>query len=240
MPDEFTVSDLSRLSRKTDRGSHGRKAIYDILDASIVCHVAYVANGQPFATPTLFWRDGDELYWHGSKHGRMIRTLSQRQRVCVTVSHLDAFNLGRSGIASSVQYRSVMAFGTTEPITEATEKRKQMARLIDRKFSGRSGELRAIHDHEIDQITVIRMPIDEATAKVKADGVAERSEADYALPAWAGVIPVRTTIGPISPDHRLQGHSDVPDNVAPYAEGRPLEDALRQAAGQRSSDVDKP
>ena len=234
MPEEFVATHLSRLARKTERGNHERKAIYDILDASIVCHVAYIADGQAFATPTLFWRDGDVLYWHGSKHGRMIRTLSQRQRVCVTVSHLDAFNLGRSGIASSVQYRSVMAFGTTEPITEATEKRKQMACLIDRKFSDRSDELRAIHDHEIAQITVIRMPIEEATAKVKADGVAERSEADYALPAWAGVIPVRMTIGPVTPDHRLQGHSDVPDNVAPYAEGRALEDALLEAARLRS------
>jgi len=230
MPQPFQATGLSQLSRKQERGNHDREAVFSILDASLVCHIAYIADGQPFATPTLFWRDGDVLFWHGSKHGRMIRTLSDGQKVCVTVSHLDALNLGRSGIASSIQYRSVMAFGTTQPITDANEKRMQMARLIDRQFPARSRELRPIHDHEIDQITVIRMPIDEATAKVNNNGVMERSEDDYQIATWAGVLQIAQTIGPATPDDRLLVGFDVPGNVAAYAQGRRLDEALLEAS----------
>lgn len=232
MPDQFQPSALSRPSRRPERGSHDKQAVYDILDASLVCHIGYVVDGQPFATPTLFWRDGDVLYWHGSRHGRMISTHAGGVRVCVTVSHLDALNLGRSGIASSIQYRSVMAFGTTQPITDADEKRLHMGRLIDRQFPGRTAELRPIHDHEIEQITVIRMPIDEATAKVKAGGVAERSEQDYEVATWAGVIPVAMMVGSAAPDQRLLVSASLPDNVSPYAPGRRLDQILSEA--QRS------
>ena len=233
MQDSFKASNTSQLSRKPERGSHDKRSIYDILDASLVCHIGYIADGQAFATPTLFWRDADTLFWHGSKHGRMIQTLSEGQRVCVTVCHLDAFNLGRSGIASSVQYRSVMAFGTTRPITDAAEKRQHMARLIDRKFPGRSAELRPIRDHEIDQITVIRMPIDEATAKVKSEAVSEHEEDDYSVATWAGVIPVKMTIGAAIPDQHLLVNANLPDNVAAFADGAALQDALTDAAKRR-------
>jgi uncharacterized protein len=100
---------LGGRSAAATKSKPSTPAVYAILDASLVCHIAYVVDGQAYATPTLFWRDNNVLYWHGSKRGKMIRTHSERQRVCVTVSHLDALNLGRSGIASSVQYRSVMA-----------------------------------------------------------------------------------------------------------------------------------
>ena len=229
MQDKFEPSDLSRPVRRPERGSHDKQSVYDILDASLVCHIGYIADGQAFATPTLFWRDTGLLYWHGSKRGRMIRALSEGQKVCVTVSHLDALNLGRSGIASSVQYRSVMAFGTTQPISDSAEKRVQMGRLIDRKFPGRTSELRPIRDEEIDQITVIRMPIDEATAKVKSAGVMEHGEDDYAVPTWAGVIPVKMTIGELVPDRRLLVSSHPPGNVAAYAVGRALGEALMEA-----------
>lgn len=236
MSDSFETSTISRLRRKPERGRYDRQAVYDILDGALVCHIAYVAGGQAYATPTLFWRSGDTLYWHGSKHGRMIRALADGQRVCVTVSHLDALNLGRSGIASSVQYRSVMAFGVTEPITAAGEKRTQMGRLIDRKFPGRTMELRAIQDHEIDQITVIRMPIDEATAKVKDGGVVERSEEDYRFAAWAGVIPITQTVGTAVPDDRLRAGSSPSASVAAYAPGRRLDEVL---AAARAGDDDE-
>lgn len=236
MSEEFATSTTSRLRRKPERGRYDRQSVYEILDGALVCHIAYVADGQAFATPTLFWRAGDTLYWHGSKHGRMISALSQGQRVCVTVSHLDALNLGRSGIASSVQYRSVMAFGTTEPITDADAKRQQMGRLIDRKFPGRASELRPIHDHEIAQITVIRMPIDEATAKVKDGGVVERSEADYEVPAWAGVIPIAQTVGEPMPDDRLDTGTSQPASVAAYRPDRRLDEVLAEARAQTADD----
>ena len=229
MSERFEASQLSRLSRKRERGSHERSSIYAILDCSLVCHIGYVVEGQAFATPTLFWRNEDVLYWHGSSESRMIRAHSAAQRVCLTVSHLDALNLGRSGIASSVQYRSVMAFGTTQPITEAAEKRLQMCRLIDRQFPGRSTVLRPIHDHELDQITVIRMPIDEATAKTKTGGVIERSEDDYEVATWAGVIPIVQMIGTAVPDDQGKAHIQKPANVDPYADGQRLDEVLAAA-----------
>ena len=236
MSAQYHASGLSRLARKPERGSHDKSAVYAILDASLVCHIGYVADGQAFSTPTLFWRQDDLLYWHGSKASRMIRAHSDGQRVCVTVSHLDALNLGRSGIASSVQYRCVMAFGTTEPITGAAQKRQQMCRLIDRQFPGRSKELRSIHDHEIEQITVIRMQIDEATAKVKTGGVIERSEDDYDVETWAGVIPITQTVGAAVRDHRLAEGQEKAANVSVYGEGCRLDQVLLQnCAANRQS-----
>lgn len=233
MPDQFTATALSDLTRKSDRGSHDKSDVYAILDAALVCHIAYTVDGQPFATPTLFWRNGDTLYWHGSSHGRMISCHAQGQRVCLTVTHLDALNLGRSGIASSVQYRSAMVFGTTRAITEPDQKRIHMAQLIDRKFPGRSADQRAIHDHEINGITVIEMPIEEAAAKVKSGGVVERTEADYDIPVWAGVIPIAQTVGVAEPDPRLSSDIEMPSNVAAYGTNRRLDEVLSHCADQR-------
>lgn len=226
MSDQFPASELTELTRKRDRGSHDKADVYAILDASLVCHIAYVVDGQPFATPTLFWRDGDTLYWHGSSHGRMISSHAAGQRVCLTATHLDALNLGRSGIASSVQYRSAMVFGTTRPITDPAQKRIHMAQLIDRKFPGRSQNLRPIQDHEINGITVIELPIAEAVAKVKSGGVVERAEADYEVPVWAGVIPIAQTVGVADPDERLSFDVEMPSNVAAYEDGRRLDEIL--------------
>lgn len=230
MSDDFPSTTHSRLTRRADRGTHDKQAVFDLLDSALVCHIAYVVDGQPYATPTLFWREGETLYWHGSAHGKMIRAHAAGQRVCVTVAHLDALNLGRSGIASSVQYRSVMAFGSTRTVADPAEKRRQMCRLIDRQFPNRSSELRPIHDSELDQILVIEMPIEEASAKTKAGGIAERSEADYEVPTWAGFIPVPLRIGEAVPDQRLLVGTSPPDNVAPYSACRSLEEALHWAA----------
>ena len=234
MANEYTHIRSSGLSRRPDRGSHDRQDVYDVLDAAIVCHIAYTIDGQAYATPTLFWRDGDDLYWHGSRHGTMIAELAKGQRVCVTVTHLDAFNLGRSGKASSVQYRSVMAFGTTVAIDDPTEKRRQMFKLIERKFPGRTIGLRPIHDEEIDQILVIRMPIEEAAAKVKSEGVIETAEEDYEIETWAGVIPVEMRIGQAIPDQRLRVGPELPEEAKTYQEGQSLPEVLSRMAKKNS------
>ncbi|MEM7748796.1 MAG: pyridoxamine 5'-phosphate oxidase family protein [Pseudomonadota bacterium] len=230
MADEYAPIRSSRLNRRPDRGSHNRQDVYDILDAAVVCHIGYTVEGQAYATPTLFWRVDDALYWHGSRHGKMISTLAKGQRVCVTVTHLDAFNLGRSGKASSVQYRSVMAFGTTLAVDDPAEKKRQMGNLINRKFPGRTRKLRPIHDEEIDQILMVRMPIEEAAAKVKSEGVIETSEEDYEIEAWAGVIPVEMKIGQAIPDQRLGVAPVLPTEANAYREGRSLAEVLSEMA----------
>ncbi|MEM6495089.1 MAG: pyridoxamine 5'-phosphate oxidase family protein [Pseudomonadota bacterium] len=235
MADEYSSICSSHLNRRPDRGSYDRQDVYEILDAAVVCHIGYTVEGQPYATPTLFWREGDDLYWHGSRHGKMISTLTKGQRVCVTVTHLDAFNLGRSGKGSSVQYRSVMAFGTTMAVDGRDEKKRQMGNLINRKFPGRTRRLRPIHNEEIDQILMIRMPIEEAAAKVKSEGVIEASEEDYDIAAWAGVIPIETHIGRAVPDQRLHVAPALPVEAEAYQEGRSLADVLSEMAKANQS-----
>lgn len=230
MSDTFPATSRNALSRRVDRGSQDKAAVFAILDASLVCHVGYELDGQPFVTPTLFWRDGETLYWHGSRHGRTIRALAAGRRVCVTVSQLDGLVLGRSGIASSIQYRSVMAFGTTRAIDDRVGKKLQMARLIDRQFPGRAATLRPTRDVEIDQITVIEMPIEEATAKVKTGGPNEREPADFDMPVWAGVIPLRQTLGQAEPDARLAPGIAPTASVERMAPGTTRDDALTAAS----------
>ncbi len=228
---DFPQTSLSRLQRKPFKGSHDRATIYGILDAAVVCHIGYIADGQALATPMLFWRDGATLYWHGSARGRAILAHAAGQKVCVTVAHLDAFNLGRSGIASSVQFRSVMAFGTTAAITDRAQKQHQMTRFIERMFPGRTASQRAIHDAELDAITVIGMPIGEASAKINARGPVETTEDDYDTKIWAGVIPVRMTIGDAVVDTRVAVPPALPEDLAAhYQEGAGLDAALTWAA----------
>lgn len=230
MSKSFPTTPRNALSRRVERGSQDKESVFAILDASLVAHIGYELDGQPYVTPTLFWRDGETLYWHGSRHGRTISNLAKGRRVCVTVSQLDGLVLGRSGIASSIQYRSVMAFGTTRAIDERAAKKAQMARLIDRQFPGRAATLRPTLDAEIDQIMVIEMPIEEATAKIKTGGPNERAESDFDVPVWAGVIPVRQTLGRAASDPRLAPGIAPSASVERMAAGTVFDDALTAAS----------
>ncbi len=122
------------MRRTPDRGRFDRATVYDILDAAMVAHIAYTINGQPYCTPTGFWREDDKLYWHGSSASRMIRTEAAGVPVCVTVTHLDAIVLARSGFHHSVNYRSVMAFGTARLVTDVEEKARALDGFVDRSF----------------------------------------------------------------------------------------------------------
>ena len=185
----FPVSDRNRIKRMHERGTYDKAAVFAILDAGLLCHVAYVLDGQPFCTPTLFWREDDILYWHGSSASRMLRHLKAGTPACLTVSHLDGLVLARSGFHHSANYRSAMCFGTARMIEDADEKRRALENVVDRFYPGRTRTLRPIDPQEFKATTVIRMRIDEASAKVRAKTVADDEE-DYALPLWAGVIPV--------------------------------------------------
>ena len=124
--DEFTPTERSRLRRLHERGRYDKATIYPILDAGFLCHVGYVIDGQPYVTPTSYWRDGDCLYWHGSSASRMLRAIAQAIPVCLTVCHLDGIVLARSGFHSSINYRSVMAFGHAKPVDDPREKLKSL------------------------------------------------------------------------------------------------------------------
>jgi uncharacterized protein len=221
----FAVSERNRVRRMHERGSYDRAAVFAILDSALLCHVAYVLDGQPYCTPTMFWREKDMLYWHGSSASRMLRHLKAGTPACLTVSHLDGLVLARSGFHHSVNYRSAMCFGTARIIDLPDAKAKALASVVDRFYPGRSPSLRPIHPQEIKAVTVIGMRIDEASAKVRAKNTVDDEE-DYALPIWAGVVGIKTVIGDDDPCPRLQAGVSRPAELCAYRQGRVLDEAL--------------
>ncbi len=164
---------VNRVKRLHERGAYDRATVHAILDAAALCHVAYVVDGQPYCTPTLFWREGDHLYWHGSSASRMLRSQSEGEPVCVTVSHLDSLVLARSGFNHSVDYRSVMAFGHARIVDDPDEKIRALRAMIDRFYPGRWATLRPATLQEIKATRVIGMTIEQASAKVRAKGIGD-------------------------------------------------------------------
>jgi len=226
----YPVTPRNRVKRMHERGSYDRAAVHAILDAAMLCHVAYVIDGQPYATPTLFWRRGDTLYWHGSSASRMLRHLKAGTPACLTVAHLDGLVLARSGFNHSANYRSAMCFGTARLVEDEAEKIEAMRDVVDRFYPERSALLRPITPQEAKATTVIAMVIDDAAAKVRAKGVGD-DEADFALPIWAGVIPVATVLGEVQVCHRLVEGVDRPETLSIFSEGGRLDTALLE--GQR-------
>lgn len=227
-PASFPTTSRNRVKRLHERGSYDHAAVFAVLDAGLLCHVAYTFDGQPYCTPTIHWREDDMLYWHGSSASRMLRNLRGGTPACLTVSHLDGLVLARSGFNHSANYRSAMCFGTARIIGEPDEKLKALAGVVDRFYPGRSETLRPISVQEAKATTVIGMRIEEASAKVRAKGVGDDEE-DYGHPVWAGVIPVRMVVGAAEPCPRLLPGVERPQNLARYAEGERLDRALTQA-----------
>jgi nitroimidazol reductase NimA-like FMN-containing flavoprotein (pyridoxamine 5'-phosphate oxidase superfamily) len=228
----FTPTPRSQARRRPQRAAYDEATVFGILDAGIMAHVGYVIDGQPFVTPTAYWREGRKLYWHGAAASRMLNTVGQGAPVCVTVSFLDGFVVGRSGITHSLNYRSVMAFGRARLTTDLAVKRAAMNAFIDRLYAGRPVKLRPTTDEELARIALVEMEIEEASAKVKDTGVTELP-ADDGWAAWFGVFPVETRIGAALPDPRA-GCAPTAD-LSPYAEGRRLDEALATACPSRRS-----
>jgi nitroimidazol reductase NimA-like FMN-containing flavoprotein (pyridoxamine 5'-phosphate oxidase superfamily) len=231
MPDRTTsypVDGVNRVKRRHDRGHYDHETVHAVLDAAAMCHVSYVVDGQPFCTPTLFWREDSRLYWHGSNASRMLRNLSGGEPACLTVTHLDSLVLARCGFNHSADYRSVMAFGLARMVEDPQEKRRALQMMVDRFFPGRTAQLRASTQQEINATTVIMMDIERASAKIRAKGVADDEE-DYALPVYAERLPVRMMVGAPEPCPRLQAGVERPHNLDGYRAGRPLEEAVAEA-----------
>ncbi len=193
--------DRVRVRRVPDRGRYDRETIDAILDAAIVGHVAWVDDGQPYATPTSVWRQGDRLYWHGSSASRMLRATDGRP-VCVTVTHLDGLVFARSGFNHSVNYRSVMALGTAHLVTDATEADAALEAFIEHLYPGRWSELRPMTAKERKATTVMWLDLSEASAKIR-DEPNHDDPGDEAWPVWAGVIPLRTVPGEPASDPQV-------------------------------------
>ena len=211
----LTPTERTAIERLPKRGVYDRAAIHEILDEALWCHAGFVIGGQPYVIPTIHARVGDRLYVHGSAASRMLRTLGQGVPVCVTVSLLDGLVLARSAFHHSMNYRSVVVLGTAAEVTEREEKTRALEAIVEHVLPGRSAEVRGPNQLELKATTVLRLPIEEASAKVRT-GPPIDDEEDYALPCWAGVLPLRLTPREPEADPRLPPGVPVPGYVATY------------------------
>ena len=210
---DFPVTERNRVKRVHQRGHYDRDTVYAILDEGLICHVGYVIDGQPYVIPTAFWRDGDHVYLHGSAASRTMRAGQRGLEISLAVTLLDGLVLARSGFHHSLNYRSVIMYGTAVTVKEPEAKRAALDRFMERIAPGRVAECRPITDQELKATTVLYLPLDDVAAKVRT-GPPVDDEPDYALPVWAGVVPIRQVTDTAIPDPRLPEGTPVPDYVA--------------------------
>ncbi|NMJ42019.1 pyridoxamine 5'-phosphate oxidase family protein [Roseomonas sp. JC162] len=224
----YPVDQVNRVKRLHERARYDHETVHRILDSAALCHVSYVIDGQPYCTPTLFWREGTRLYWHGSSASRMLRNLSDGEPACLTVAHLDSLVMARCGFNHSADYRAVMCFGQARLVTDPEEKVRALTMMVDRFFPNRTAGLRQSTTQEIKATAVVWMEIERASAKIRAKGVGDDEE-DYALPIYAERLPVRTVLGEPEPCPRLVAGVERGADLDAYRPGRLLEEALREA-----------
>lgn len=208
-------SQRSTVKRLKERGSYDLEDIYRILDEGIVCHVGLAVQGQPFVIPMAYARRHDKLILHGSVASRLMQEIGQGVEACVTVTLLDGLVLARSAFHHSMNYRSVVALGTTRPIKSKEEKRAALATLVEHLVPGRWKDARPPNDQEIAATEVLEFSLDEASAKIRT-GPPKDAENDLDLPIWAGEIPLQ--LRPLAPvaAPELQTEADVPTYAMKY------------------------
>jgi uncharacterized protein len=209
-------SDRVRLRRKRERGNYDRAVIDAILDEALIAHLGIVAeDGQPVVIPTLHARSGDVVYCHGSTASRTLRALAAGVRVCLTVSLLDGLVLARSAMHHSANYRSAVLMGEARLVEDPVEKLAAFEAIVEHIVPGRWRDVRAPTDNEMKATSVLAIPIAEASAKIRG-GPPLDDDPDYALPAWAGVIPLTTEASAPVPDPRLRAGIEPPPYVTAY------------------------
>jgi nitroimidazol reductase NimA-like FMN-containing flavoprotein (pyridoxamine 5'-phosphate oxidase superfamily) len=209
-------SQRTRLIRESDRAVYDREAVYKILDSGFLCHVGFVQDGQPFVIPTGYGRNGDVLYIHGSAASRMLREANKGFPVCVTVTLLDGLVLARSIFNHSMNYRSVVILGQATMVADPAEKLEALRLLSEHIIPGRWKDSRFPNERELKATTVLRLPIEEFSAKVRQGPVVDDAE-DVSYPTWAGVLPLPVVPGKAIPDERLDPQLEVPDYVKNYS-----------------------
>lgn len=208
MADSFEITDRTQVRRLPERGSYDRDAANAILDEAFVCHIGFISdNGQPVVIPTNFARDGDRLLIHGSPASRMLRTLGDGTPMCVTVTLIDGLVLAKSTFHHSVNYRSVIVFGTASAITDLADKADALQVVVEHIVPGRTADARAANDKELKGTLVLELPLDEVSVKRRTGGPIDDAE-DLDLPAWAGVVGMAT---------RYSAPDDAPGYARNYA-----------------------
>ncbi|MGH8887207.1 MAG: pyridoxamine 5'-phosphate oxidase family protein [Egibacteraceae bacterium] len=196
------ATERTRVRRLPARAATDRSALYDVLDSGLICHVGFAHDGHPVVIPTSYGRAGERLYLHGSTGSRMLRALSGGAPVCVTVTLVDGLVLARSVFHHSMNYRSAVVFGVATPLADPQEKLDGLRTIVEHLVPSRWADARLPSPRELAATTVVSLPLDEASVKVRT-GPPLDDEDDYALRVWAGVIPLALTAGPPEDDPRL-------------------------------------
>lgn len=219
MSHSSTPTARTRVVREADRAVYDRAVVYQILDEGFICHVGFAIDGQPFVIPTSYGRSGDQLYIHGSAASRMLRNLDSGVAVCVTVTLLDGLVLARSIFNHSMNYRSVVILGTARAVLDPEEKLAALRALSEHILPGRLAESRQPNEKELKATLVLRLPIEEFSAKVRQGPPVDDAE-DYSFRTWAGVIPLRVVPGEPLRDERCDPGIPVPGYVSGYSRTR--------------------
>lgn len=209
----------TRVVREPHRGIYDREAVYQILDEGLVCHVGFVADGQPFVIPMNYGRSGDNLYMHGSAASRMFRRLDEGVPVCITVTLLDGLVFARSIFNHSMNYRSVVVLGTAERVEDAKQKLEALRIISEHIAPGRWNDARLPNETELKATWVLRLPIQEFSGKAR-EGPPQDDEKDYSFPTWAGVLPLALETGEPINDPQLDPARAVPDYVKNYSRNK--------------------
>ena len=213
---QFQPTDRTQVKRLPKRGHYDCETVYQILDTAFVCHVGFSVDGQPFVIPTNYGRSGDTLYLHGSAASRMLKTLSAGVPVCVTVTHVDGLVLARSAFHHSVNYRSVVILGTARLVEDRAEKMQALRIFTEHVMKGRWDDVRQPTEQELKATTVLALSLEEVSAKVRTGGPVD-DEPDYALPVWAGVLPLETVAKAPEPDALRKNDPPIPSYLKNYS-----------------------
>jgi nitroimidazol reductase NimA-like FMN-containing flavoprotein (pyridoxamine 5'-phosphate oxidase superfamily) len=215
MSNIYEPTEQTTVKRLPARGVYDREIVHEILDQALMCHVGFVVDGQPFVIPTIHVRVAETIYVHGSPASRMLRTLEEGVPVCVTVTHVDGLVLARSAFHHSMNYRSVVVLGTAKVVDDPEKKFEALHALTDHLMRGRWEDIRQPSPDELRRTLVLEIAIEAASAKIRT-GPPLDDEEDYALPMWAGVLPLRVSTGEPFPDPRLSEGVPVPGYMTSY------------------------
>ena len=218
---EFAITPINRLRRIPERGIYDKETIYQIIDDALICHVGLVQDGRPFVIPTLHARRDDEILLHGATTSRLIRHAQAGNQLCLTFTHVDGIVLARSVFHHSINYRSVVLFGQGQLVQGDQANMDALEQFTERLLPGRWDDARSPNAKELKATSIVAISIESASAKVRS-GEPGDDEEDYALPHWAGVLPVRQEVGSPEPDGRLADDTPLPDYIADYILSRNL------------------
>ena len=216
--EDLQVTSRSKIRRLPKRGSQERELIYSILDEALVAHVGFVNDNQPFVIPMAYGREGDRLYIHGSSVSRLTKTLKQGVDICFTVTLLDALVVARSLFHHSMNYRSVVLFGKAKLVESEAEKMSALKAFTEHAIPGRWNQARIPNSQELQATTVLAFNIEEGSAKVRTGPPSDDVE-DYALPIWAGELPLLMRVGNPIRDPKLSNAIALDESLANYSRG---------------------